>query len=207
MHLRCIRHGQSASNIGLPSEDHMAIPLTDLGWRQAEEIAASVAEAPDLIVVSPMLRTQQTAKATLKKFPDVPVRVLDIGEFTCLSPVLCRGSTRDQRRKWDAEYWSAADSELVHGEGAESFAAFWQRVRVARTALENLAAEGFRSVLLFSHEQALQALRRQMLSSVAASPDVIRQFHDLNNGSPISNGRGFAAAFENGWRITVGASE
>lgn len=201
--VRCIRHGESASNAGLPTDDHMTIPLSDLGWRQAEELAASIVEAPDLIICSPMLRTQQTAEPTRRKFPAVPVRVLDVGEFTCLSPVLCSGTTLDERRTWRDEYWSAADPEFVHGEGAESFSAFCRRVWSASTALEGLRDEGFRSVVLFGHGQFLQALRWQMLSPMEPSPAVIRQFHVLNNGNAIFNGRGFTAVFDDEWRIAV----
>lgn len=201
--VRCIRHGESASNAGLPTDDHMTIPLSDLGWRQAEEIAAGIVDPPDLIICSPMLRTQQTALPTQRKFPDVPVRVLDVGEFTCLSPVLCKGTTREERTVWRDEYWTAADPDLVHGDGAESFSTFWRRVWDAQDALERLSAEGFHNVLMFGHGQFLQALRWQILSPVGPSPDLIRQFHVLNDGNSVFNGRGFTAVFEDEWRIAV----
>jgi len=56
-----IRHGQSTGNAGIPCHDLSGIELTELGRRQSREVTASWAEAPDLIVTSPYLRTQQTA--------------------------------------------------------------------------------------------------------------------------------------------------
>jgi broad specificity phosphatase PhoE len=79
-----IRHGQSTGNAGIPCHDLALLELTELGWRQSREVAASWTETPDLIVTSPYLRTQQTAAATIERFPNVPVEVWPIQEFTYL---------------------------------------------------------------------------------------------------------------------------
>ena len=60
-----IRHGQSTGNAGIPCNDLALLELTELGWQQAREVAASWTEIPSLIVTSPYLRTQQTAAATI----------------------------------------------------------------------------------------------------------------------------------------------
>ncbi len=62
------------------------IPLTELGWRQSREVAVGWTETPDLILTSPYLRTRQTATATIERFPNVPVGVWPIEEFTYLQP-------------------------------------------------------------------------------------------------------------------------
>lgn len=63
MRLLLIRHGQTTSNVDLLLDT--AVPgadLTDLGRRQAEAVPQALADvAIDLIVVSDLVRTQQTA--------------------------------------------------------------------------------------------------------------------------------------------------
>ena len=56
-----VRHGQSASNAGLPAVGHGEVPLTALGREQAREVARRVDRQPDLLIVSPFLRAQETA--------------------------------------------------------------------------------------------------------------------------------------------------
>lgn len=68
-----IRHGQSIGNAGVRCHNLASIELTDLGWRQAREIARAWTKPPTLIVTSPYLRTRQTAEATIQRFPDVLV--------------------------------------------------------------------------------------------------------------------------------------
>ena len=56
-----VRHGQSASNAGLPAVGHGEVPLTALGQEQAREVARRVDRQPDRLIVSPFLRAQETA--------------------------------------------------------------------------------------------------------------------------------------------------
>lgn len=92
-----IRHGQSTGNAGVPCHDLASIELTELGWRQAREVARAWTEAPTLIVTSPYLRTRQTAEATIQRFPDVPVEVWPIEEFTYLQPSRWNGTRSSER--------------------------------------------------------------------------------------------------------------
>mgnify|MGYP002653971246 CR=1 FL=1 len=62
-----IRHGQSTGNAGVPCHDLASIELTELGWRQAREVARAWTETPSLIVTSPYLRARQTAEATIQR--------------------------------------------------------------------------------------------------------------------------------------------
>lgn len=48
-----IRHGESIANAGEPTQDHAAIPLSEKGLQQAQELALAIPSAPDLIVTSP----------------------------------------------------------------------------------------------------------------------------------------------------------
>ncbi len=47
-----ICHGQSTGNAGIPCNDLALLELTELGWRQSREVAASWIERPYLMVTS-----------------------------------------------------------------------------------------------------------------------------------------------------------
>ena len=123
-----IRHGQSTGNAGIPAHDLSLLELTELGWRQSREVAASWTETPSLIVTSPYLRTQQTAAATIARFPDVPVEVWAIQEFTYLQPSRWNGTRSSERMPAIERYWAAADPGYCDGEGAESFSTLLEGV-------------------------------------------------------------------------------
>lgn len=116
-----IRHGQSTGNAGVPCHDLASIELTELGWRQAREVARAWTEAPTLIVTSPYLRTRQTAEATIQRFPNVPVEVWPIEEFTYLQPSRWNGTRSSERMPHLERYWTDADPTYCDGDGAESF--------------------------------------------------------------------------------------
>ena len=63
-----VRHGQSASNAGLPATGAGNTPLTELGQRQARELAARVERQPDLLIVSDFVRSRATAAGAKTTF-------------------------------------------------------------------------------------------------------------------------------------------
>lgn len=74
MRLILVRHGEADPNrSGLDS----ARQLTDKGHQQAALTAQYIAEnfQPDLFVVSPYIRAQQTLAHIQQKFPNVPMQV------------------------------------------------------------------------------------------------------------------------------------
>ncbi len=88
MKIYVARHGETSYN----AQDRVCgatdIPLTPKGLEQAKELAEEVANHPDisLMVVSPLLRAQQTAQAVLDRCPmekrtDVRIREQDYGYF------------------------------------------------------------------------------------------------------------------------------
>ena len=122
-----VRHGQSTGNAGLPCDDLATIELTELGWSQARQVAEDWQERPALIVTSPYLRTQQTAAPTIERFPDVPVEVWPIEEFTYLQPSRWNGTRSAERMPHLERYWAGADPAYCDGEGAESFGTLLRR--------------------------------------------------------------------------------
>lgn len=159
-----MRHGQSTGNVGIPCHDLAEIELTKLGRHQAQELATSWTDAPSLIVTSPYRRTQQTAAATIARFPDVPVQVWPIEEFTYLEPSRWNGTRSVERMPYLERYWSELNPAYCDGPGAESFSTLLRRAEAALNRLSDLAAQS--PVILFSHGQFIQAVR-----AIVAAPD------------------------------------
>lgn len=203
LRVRFFRHGESAANAGLPSDDPGAIPLTARGEAQAMEIAGRIGGLPDLIVTSPFLRARQTAAPTIARFPAAPVVSLPIQEFTYLSPSRCAGTTVLQRRPWAEAYWQAADPERLEGEDAESFSLFHRRVSDALLQLAGYRRQGLRDILVFGHGQFLQAIRLFIAGQLASvDGSAMRRFRQIDLGTPIANGEGYAAVHDGaGWRL------
>lgn len=187
-----IRHGQSTGNAGVPSHDLATIALTDLGWQQAREVAASWAEAPTLLVTSPYLRTQQTAAPTSERFPDVPVAVWPVEEFTYLQPARWNGTRAAERAPHLVRYWGQADPTYCDGEGAESFGTLLRR---AEATLRQLAALPPGSlVYVFSHGQFIQAVRAVVTE--AALDDRGKMLNFWRQGEPPAIGNTERVAFQ-----------
>ncbi|MEO1269661.1 MAG: histidine phosphatase family protein, partial [Myxococcota bacterium] len=147
-----IRHAQSRSNAGFPTEGHTRdIPLTVLGHQQAERVAEFFDGPPSLIVHSPYLRAQQTAEPTMRRFAHVPHDVWFVQEFTY---VKVEGpSTWEERTPLIESYWNSADPHQCAGKGFESFAELLDRIDVFIAQLRSCQAE---RVLVFSHCRFIQ---------------------------------------------------
>lgn len=76
MKLTLIRHGEA--HPAVQGQDHSR-PLTALGHQQAEQTAQYLKDIiqPDVFIVSPLLRAQETLAHVNAYFPDVPVLVYD----------------------------------------------------------------------------------------------------------------------------------
>ncbi len=180
-----IRHAESAANAGGATSDPASIPLSEAGRAQALSIAAALPRRPDLIVVSPFLRTRQTAEPTMSRFPDVPVETWPVQEFTYLAPSRCAGMTAAQRRPLVEAYWRRCEPEHVDGPEAESFSAMLRRVRQLRERLATHAA-GF--IVAFTHGQLMQACRLLETHPDRDDRTLMAGFPAADRGSPIRNG-------------------
>lgn len=150
-----IRHGESESNAGLPSVSDATTPLTKKGVEQAGLVANHLTTPPDKFVVSPYLRTQQTAAPTLLKFTNVPVETWQVQEYSYLSHAQYKNTTPKHRRKLSQSYFLAADPELVLGDGGESFNQFIQRVK---TSIQMLLDSPDNFTIIFGHGWFMRAL-------------------------------------------------
>ncbi len=149
--------GRVRGMLEFPATISSLLELTDLGRKQARQIAKTWTERPSLVVTSPYLRTRQTAELTIKRFKAVPVEVWPIQEFTYLEPSQWNGTSSALRSAPIQAYWKTCDPTYCDGPGAESFATLLRRTESALSRLEALAHHAL--VYVFSHGQFMQALR------------------------------------------------
>jgi broad specificity phosphatase PhoE len=184
-----IRHGESEANAGHATVSPDSIALTANGQAQAMAVAHQmqgvVRESGGFItsiVVSPYVRTRQTAQPLIHMFPNTPVQEWPIQEYTYLSPKACENTTILQRRPMIDEYWSKADPTFVHGDGAESFNEFAGRVT---GALSRISALPDGNYVMFCHAQFIKG----MLLSLALGPlfgsFMMLRFRQEESAAPI----------------------
>jgi broad specificity phosphatase PhoE len=150
-----IRHAESHANVGLKTSKPAEIQLTDKGQQQARELAESIYEMPDIVITSPFVRTLQTAKPLLDKFPQVKHEQWPIYEFNYLSLQRCNNTAMEQRIPWATEYWERCNPDYCDGDGAESFSQFIDRTR---DTLNKLRQRPENRIIVFSHMLFISAL-------------------------------------------------
>lgn len=171
-----VRHAQSAANAGLKTSDPATIPITSLGQGQSIKLAEEIVVAPDLIVMSPFLRTQQTAQATLKKFPALATEIWPIQEFTYLNPERNQNSSMAERRPKVEAYWKRADPDYNDGGSAESFHEVMRRVDTMWGRLTR--DHQSKTVLVFGHGMFIKMLEWKLQNSGDLSMEGFRAFHE-----------------------------
>lgn len=150
-----IRHGESQANAGLSTHSPESICLTIRGQEQAELLADYFKDKPDSIIVSPFLRTRQTAQPLIDKFPSVPVQEWSIQEFTYLDTERCQNTTLHQRKPLVEEYWKRNDARYCDGTGAESFSDFFNRIV---DTIEKIKSSEYQSTIVFTHAQFIRTM-------------------------------------------------
>jgi broad specificity phosphatase PhoE len=198
--VRFIRHGESLANAGGVTSETRSTSLTDLGRTQAIEISRSFAAPPALIVTSPYLRARHTANPTVERFPEVPLEIWPVQEFTYLAEARCLNTTTLQRLPWATEFWTAADPHRIDGDGAESYCAMIGRVH---TMLEQLTRLDIPSAAVFSHGIFMKAVHWEIEKRGGdISPDHMRGFRAFNLAAPIANAEGFDVHWDGkAWQI------
>jgi broad specificity phosphatase PhoE len=197
-----VRHGESTGNAGIPSFDLSKLELTTLGKAQAESTALSWRQRPTLIAMSPYLRTHLTAQPTIDRFPDVPVEILPMEEFTYLEPSRWNGTSRQARLPHIESFWGLADPAFCDGPGAESFQTLLDRVGRTLARFEALPSDAL--VYAFSHGQFMQAVRQSLLHPTWTAQQKMAHFWAFNTQHPILNADQVEANFEAGrWTTLV----
>ncbi|MES2598282.1 MAG: histidine phosphatase family protein [Verrucomicrobiota bacterium] len=185
MHHLLIRHGESEANAGLPTQSPSCIPLTKQGHRQARDLADSFTEAPELIVVSPFLRTQQTAAPLIARFPQVPVETWHVHEYTYLNHQKYARTTEIERGVYAKDYWDRCDPLWDDGGGAESFAGLVTRIDAA---LHKLSQYSGHHLAVFTHGYFIKALLlRQEFPGHEADAAMMAVFRDSRKNEHLPN--------------------
>jgi broad specificity phosphatase PhoE len=180
-----IRHGESEGNAGFRSSDPASIALTDLGHRQAQAAARGIPTRPERIVTSSYVRAQQTAAPLRERYPDVETVEWPVEEFTFLPSADYRQTTARERARLAEKYWEEAKPRKTMGDGAESFAAFIERVLDVRG---RLLASTKRPIALYSHRKFLSALIWVLLTGEPKiSPRRMRRYRGFDAGLSIKN--------------------
>jgi len=179
-----IRHGQSTANIGVWSNDPNGILLTERGSVEAQAIADKIIQRPTLIISSPMQRALQTAAPTMKKWPDVPMEIWPIQEFTYLSPTTYQNTLVVERKNLVPNYWKRANPLYCDGDQCESFSNFIQRVEAFQKDL--LTKHGF--LVIFGHAQFFKALLLGMQHGFSITSAGMTLFRKWEIADPMLNG-------------------
>lgn len=153
--IRLIRHAESLANAGVATSTPKDIPLSEKGHQQARSLADSITDEPELIVLSPYIRTEETARPLLKRFPNCPVETLQIQEFTYLAISRCRNTTYEQRKPMVEEFWTRCDPYYSDGDQAESLAELVNRAQEFARRVPEMAGE---LIFVFTHEQFIKTL-------------------------------------------------
>ncbi|HSE20298.1 MAG TPA: histidine phosphatase family protein [Pyrinomonadaceae bacterium] len=148
-----IRHAESTANAGAVTSLPDRIPLTERGFEQAKYVAMALDRQPDLIVVSPFLRAQETAAPLFRRYPDSLTQEWEVQEFTYLATEHCRNTTYNDRKPLVAAYWERSEPEYCDGPGAESFAHFVLR---AKGMIESIETDNSNFIVVFTHGQLIQ---------------------------------------------------
>jgi broad specificity phosphatase PhoE len=196
-----IRHGESLANAGHATSDPTSIPLTAQGWEQARQVAESFKQAPDLIVTSPYLRTQQTSEPTRTRFPQVASAIWPVQEFTYLSPHNCINMTATQRRPLVQVYWEQGDFNAVDGPGAESFL---QLIERAKQLLLRMEQHEHQEIALFTHGQFMRMVVWLIQNPLLDwSSQTMQAWRAWMLSEPIQNGQIIPIAYSRlqGWRV------
>ncbi|WP_181770326.1 histidine phosphatase family protein [Amycolatopsis pittospori] len=180
-----IRHGESETNAGLPGGEPGVSPLTELGRRQAVEIADSLAEPPRLIVTSPFLRARQTAEPTIERFPHAEREEWPVQEFTFLGELHGQVTTTATRRPYTEAYWDRADPHHAVN-GAESFAGLFTRTQEFLTRLGEREPG---PIAVFTHGLFIRAVMWSLLTGITIpDAEAMRGFRTFADTYVVPNG-------------------
>lgn len=174
-----VRHAQSAANRGdISTTRHCDIPLSPDGVATAQEFADKFDRTPDLIIVSPYLRTRQTAEPFIKKYAATPVEIWPIGEFDYLDNTRCLGTTADARHAMRDEYIARADANWRDGADTETFNEFIARVHAF---LDRVRARPEKFIVVFSHGHFIKALYTIMRGNTPTIENILSPNDDMEN--------------------------
>lgn len=187
--LYLVRHGQSTTNAGGEMKANAEIELTQLGHEQARGVAGWIQDTlgEDIISirVSSYIRTQQTAQPLLDLMGVEPTCVDGLQEFNFLSLAKTKNVSFARRLEMVDEYWATQNPEEPHGEDAESFHHFYNRVARVLEQFKTLP-EG--NHVVFTHGFWISMVAWQLLGQPLGSAELMRKFRQFEKSIRAQNG-------------------
>ena len=180
--LYLIRHAQSEANAGGISKPERDIALSPLGREQAQALVARLPRS-NHVYVSELRRTHETAAPYCRAHGITPQVLPQLNEFSCLAFDRIRGMDGTARRPLADAYWQRADPLECTGAGADSFAAFNQRLSAFLAHYPQLEDGS----LLFGHGIWIGLLAWRLLGFSVETAADMAAFRRFQTGLPMPN--------------------
>ena len=181
-----VRHAASYTNAGMHWSDGPAtIPLTAEGHAAAREFARAWSVRPDIIVVSPYVRSVQTALPLAQKF-SLPLLTRSVQELTFWDYKYLQPESADENRGRQVDaYWARLDPlEKKGGNNAESFVEFIERCMAFRRWAEQT---DFESCVTVTHGHFMHAYRALMNDICLPPKEMMAHLHATLAGTAYAN--------------------
>ncbi len=179
-----VRHAQSVTNAGGITMERDVVPLTPLGQHQADELAEALNVIPSKILVSGLLRAQQSAEPFCKHFNMQPEVWACLNEFSMIDLKLIAGYTREQRTPVAEAYWAESDPHKRIGIEADTFLEFNARVAEFHSRMHELPND----TVVFGHSTWFSLLVWRLLGHRAEDGPGMARFRRFLLGLPVPNG-------------------
>lgn len=187
-----VRHGQSTTNAGGQMMPNADIELTDLGHQQARGVADWVIDTlgDDIngVHVSPYMRTRQTAQPLLDKLNVEPNIIESLHEFNYLSVAKTANLSFEERVAVAHYYWDNQQPSQAHGDDAETFDNFYERVAQGFEVFKTLSDGNH---LVYTHGFWISMLIWQILGQPARGETAMRKFKQFEQSIRAQNGEVF----------------
>lgn len=182
-----IRHAESIANAGGKTANIESIELSEKGKQQAIDLANTFKIVPDLVVVSPYIRTQLTANPLIEKLNLTNVEVWEeVKELTYLDRVKYANTNEKERHEGVIEFWERNDPDWRDPNGAESFNDLMLRVEHTLVKLMDVKLK-YDNIVIFTHGQFLLALRMYLKYPDLTEKELMSKFMDEYWSYPILN--------------------
>ncbi len=179
-----VRHGQSLANAGGITMEHHAIPLTNIGLRQATMLASLLTDSPSEILVSPFIRAIDTAAPYSERVALKPFIIQGLREFETIDPALLLGMSGEQRRPIADAYWAEGDVAKRMGDRAETFSEFAHRIAAFKTLVLPTIPD---KAVVFGHGMWIAMLFWQLMEFPYDDRFAMKAFRRFQMGFPMPN--------------------
>jgi alpha-ribazole phosphatase len=178
-----IRHAESQSNAGGLTLPHADIPLSPLGVHQAETLARTLPASPSRVLVSPMIRTHQTAAPYMARISMSPEVAPELAEFSVIGHAMIEGMNGSERKVAVKPYWDDPCPDRRMGEGADTFREFEARVAAFQARMSDLPD----GTVIFGHGIWFGLLAWRLLGYTVNDSTALRAFRRFQVGLPMPN--------------------